>query len=50
MRGQHARPGREANQNSAPAVFVPGPVQNLVLKNVTVNGRAFNLPAPAAQP
>ena len=30
--------------------FAPGPVQNLVLKNVVVNGRPFEAPGPAAKP
>lgn len=30
--------------------FAPGPVQNLVLKNVVVNGRPFEALGPAAKP
>ncbi|MDI1320636.1 MAG: glycosyl hydrolase family 28 protein [bacterium] len=34
----------------ADETFAPGPVQNLVLKNVVVNGRPIETPMPAAKP
>ena len=34
----------------ADEVFAPGPVQNLALNNVVVNGKPFSVPAPAVKP